>query len=491
MGVFLTSYSDSKGVKIMLWIVKGKINHNMRIGSRWNPLAHTSLYIKVVFILFIVFSITILALTYQLEKNMQEQHIDLVKNELKSIASIVAASIDGDAVASWHNPEQQQTEQYIAIKRALVNVREANSDIQDIYIMRKGLIDRTLVFLLDVYEGEDAAAFNELYDSQASPDMLIGFEKTSVDRDFTTDKWGTTLSGYAPIKNSLGVTVAIVGIDFDANDIQAGIGQRREKILIYSFVSMLSMLFISLILAKSIVARLNRVQRAVDIILEDESHTHQFYKGKDEVNLLAFRVNNLIKKVAVEKEQILIAIIMTLVNTLEVRDEYTHGHSAEVAVIATDIMEEINLDMEERFTINFAALLHDIGKIGIADTILNKTGKLTDDQFAVIRQHPVIGGKILEAIPSLQQIQEIVRHHHERYDGKGYPDRLVGQDISLGARIIAVADSFQAMISDRPYRQGMSQVAAMAELERNKGTQFDPEIVDVFLKICRSKKYKI
>jgi len=112
-------------------------------------------------------------------------------------------------------------------------------------------------------------------------------------------------------------------------------------------------------------------------------------------------------------------------------------------------------------------------------------------EFDIIRQHPVIGAKILEGIPSLNQIRKIVKHHHERYDGRGYPGGVVGQDISFGSRIIAVADSFQAMISDRPYRQGMTQAAAMEELKRNKATQFDPEIVDVFLEICETKKYKM
>ena len=470
-------------------IVKLKVNNYKRFRSnKWNPLAHASLYSQLVTILFLVFTVTVFTLTYQIEKNIESSHIELVKNELRSIAAVSAFSINGDFVDDLREPEQQKSEQYIAIKRIFAQLMEANKNINDIYIMRKGATSKDLVFLVDA--DPDPAEFGELYDTEVAPEMLSGFERPSVDREFTTDKWGMTLSGYAPVKNSRGETVAIIGIDYDAHSIQVGIGQRKTQILLYSLVSMVIMLFISLILAKSIVARLNRVKRAVDIILEDEHHTHQLYKENDEVNLLASRVNKLIRKFTVEKEQILISIIMTLVNTLEVRDEYTHGHSAEVAVMATDIMDELKMDTDEKFTINFAALLHDIGKIGIADTILNKRGKLTDDEFDIIRQHPVIGAKILEGIPSLNQIQGIVKHHHERYDGRWYPDRLAGQDISLGSRIIAVADSFQAMISDRPYRKGMSQAVAMEELARNKGTQFDPEIVDVFLKICRTKTYK-
>ncbi len=462
---------------------------NRRSINKWNPI-HSSLYIKLVVILFLVFTITVLGLTYQLERNLEETHLNLVQNELKSIAAIAAVSIDGDVVAGWRKPEQQQTQEYMAIKKFLANFKEANDSIQDIYIMRKGAAERALVFILEIDESEDAAGFNELYDSAGAPDMLTGFERPAVDKEFATDKWGITLSGYAPIKNSQGETVAIVGIDFDAQSIQDGIAERREQMLLYSGIGMLIMLGVSLILAKSIVSRLKQVKVAVDTVLEDEAGTHHYYREKDEVNLLAHRVNRLIKKVAVEKEQILVSIIMTLVNTLEVRDEYTHGHSTEVAVIATDIMTALKIDTEERFMINFAALLHDIGKIGIADTILNKKGKLTEEEFDAIKQHPVMGAKILAGIPSLNQIAEIVKYHHERYDGGGYPNGLSGAEISLGARIIAVADSFQAMISDRPYRKGMSQQAAMEEMERNKGTQFDPEIIEVFLKICQSKNYK-
>lgn len=461
-----------------------------KLKSRWNLFVHASLYYKVAVSLFLVFSVTILVLTAQLENNMQKNHIELVKNELKSIATLTAASVDGDVVATWRKPEQQQSEQYLAIKKSLTNIKDSNSDIQDIYIMRKGVADRALVFLLEVDESEEAAVFNELYDTQNAPDILEGFVQPSVDREFTTDKWGMTLSGYAPIRNSQGEAVAIIGIDFDATVIQAGIEQRKTQILLYSLASMGVMLLISLILAKSIVVRLNRVKRAVDVILEDDLHSQTFRTENDEINLLAARVNNLIRKVTVEQEQVLVAIIMTLVNTLEVKDRYTHGHSTEVAIMTTDIMEQLEVDDDEKFSIHFAALLHDIGKIGIADNILNKTGRLTDAEFDIIRQHPVIGAKILESIPSLQEIQEIVKHHHERYDGRGYPDGVAGADIVLGARIIAVADSFQAMISDRPYRQGMSQAAAMEELARNIGSQFDPEVVEVFLAICQEKQYK-
>lgn len=469
--------------------IKTGFKYKRRRFARWNPV-HASLYFKLAVILFLVFSTTIGVLTYQLEKNLEENHFNLVQNELTTIASVGAASINGDTVASWLNPEVQKTEKYIAVKEFLTNLKAANANIQDIYIMRKGAAERALVFLLDIDESEDAATFNQLYDSAGAPEMLAGFERPAADQEYTTDKWGITLSGYAPIKNSQGQVVAIIGVDYDAQSIQGGIAERQEQIIIYSVIGMLVMLGVSLILAKSIVSRLEKVKLAVDSVLEDEIGAQHHYWGRDEVNLLANRVDTLITKVALEREQILISIIMTLVNALELKDPYTHGHSTEVAVMATDIMMQLDMDGDENFTINFAAFLHDVGKIGIADTVLNKKDKLTDEEFDAIKQHSVLGAKILAGIPSLGQIAEIVKYHHERYDGSGYPEGLAGEEIPVGARIIAIADSFQAMISDRPYRKGMSQQAAMEELARNRGAQFDPEIVDAFLKVCRVKKYK-
>ncbi|WP_371367292.1 hypothetical protein SRRS_13050 [Sporomusa rhizae] len=469
-----------------------KLKLNKRSRSKLSQIllmTHSSLYYKVFTILFLVFSVTVLLLTYHLEKNIEVKHIDMVKNELVSIASIAAVTINGDAVEKLQNPEQQISDEYNSLQEQFRRMIEANSNIQDIYIMRKGENNNELYFVVN---GNPAGIveFNEAYSIENAPDMLSGFTKPSADREFTTDKWGVTLSGYAPVRNSQGQVVAIVGIDFDANHIKSGIYQRREFMITYSVMSMLIMLIISMVLAKRIVSRINKLKMTIENTLEKDYGIYLGIESHDEIQILASRVNNLIKRVTKEREKLFMSVITALINTLELRDAYTHGHSAEVADIVKDIMMELDLDANNRFNITFAAVLHDIGKIGISDTILNKPGRLTEEEFNLIKEHPTLGAKILEAIPALQQIKEIVKHHHERYDGGGYPDRIKGLDIELGARVIAVADSFQAMISDRPYRSGMTQAAAMQELERNKGTQFDPEIVDIFLRICKNKEYK-
>lgn len=175
--------------------------------------------------------------------------------------------------------------------------------------------------------------------------------------------------------------------------------------------------------------------------------------------------------------------IRSLAQALEARDAYTKGHSERVMRYAVQTAEAMGIDEEERRLICHAALLHDIGKIGIADAVLNKTGVLSDADRAVIENHPIWGDSIIGPIRLLERVQLLVRHHHERFDGEGYPDKLAGHEIPLGARVIAVADAFDAMTSNRPYRGALPLGKAVEEMRRGAGTQFDPEVVDHFLAV--------
>jgi len=174
--------------------------------------------------------------------------------------------------------------------------------------------------------------------------------------------------------------------------------------------------------------------------------------------------------------------IKALVTTIEAKDPYTHGHSERVMKYAQAVAQELNLPDEEKENIRLAGLLHDIGKIGIDETILRKTGRLTDEEFNQIKRHPDIGVGIISPIKQLQVIGLGVWHHHERYDGKGYPNSLKGENISLAGRILAVADTFDAMTSDRPYRSGLPHQRALDEIKEHTGSQFDPIVAKAFLK---------
>ncbi len=175
------------------------------------------------------------------------------------------------------------------------------------------------------------------------------------------------------------------------------------------------------------------------------------------------------------------AIVRSLAAAVDIRDGYTHTHSNLVSELAAAVARRQGLSAAEVGRVSVGALLHDVGKIGIPDAILTKAGNLSPEEWACIHEHPVLGKQILEQAPELTDITPLVLHHQERYDGTGYPDRLSGESIPLGARIIAAADAYHAIISDRPYRSRRSHVDAVDELSRCSGAQFDPKVVQDLL----------
>jgi HD-GYP domain-containing protein (c-di-GMP phosphodiesterase class II) len=181
-----------------------------------------------------------------------------------------------------------------------------------------------------------------------------------------------------------------------------------------------------------------------------------------------------------EKRRTFFALAETLAEVIEHRDTYTGGHVHRVVHYSLAAGQRLRLDEKQQETLRLAAILHDIGKIGIEDRILNKEGKLTKAEETRMRQHVLIGAQILSGIPFLRQAMPGVLHHHERFDGQGYPEGLKGEAIPISARIIAVADTYDAMTTDRPYRGGMGAHSALAELERCTGSQFCPETVAAF-----------
>ncbi|MDY6794367.1 MAG: GAF domain-containing protein [Actinomycetota bacterium] len=190
-------------------------------------------------------------------------------------------------------------------------------------------------------------------------------------------------------------------------------------------------------------------------------------------------------------EEIYIEVITALASAIDARDSYTHGHSHRVTEYAVLIAEQLNLAPAEVDIIRNASILHDVGKIGIKEDILKKPGRLTEDERREMEYHPFIGTKILQSVKLLEPVLPLVYHHHERYDGNGYPDGLKGDEIPLGARIISVADAFESMTSDRPYRKALPVEEALAELRHGSSRQFDPHIVEVFLVMAEKGKVEL
>ncbi len=239
-------------------------------------------------------------------------------------------------------------------------------------------------------------------------------------------------------------------------------------------INVLSMLVVPLKVANKVIGVIELINK-----LEGEFTEEDEYLLSNLASQLAVTLENAGK---FEKNRnVYFDTIRALVNAIEARDPYTKGHSIQTTKYAVDIARRLCLSQQEIEDIQHAASLHDIGKIGIKETILKKPHKLNIDEYAEVKNHPFTGAQIIKPIKTLERIVPLVYHHHERFDGAGYMDGLRGDDIPLGSRIIAVADAFEAMTSDRPYRKGLGREVSISQLQSGSGVQFDTRIVKAFL----------
>ena len=232
----------------------------------------------------------------------------------------------------------------------------------------------------------------------------------------------------------------------------------------------------------------------IDILVDsiNECHLFQYILKPFDPEQLCMIVESGIKKyeLTTSKTQILKDLselfyktIKSIAFALDAKDPYTHGHSMRVTLYSLALAKAMNLPDELLEEIETAGLLHDIGKIAIPEKILLKPGKLTDEEYNIIKSHPELGEKLIYNIEKLKLISNWLRSHHERYDGKGYPEQLVGEQIPISSRIIAIADTYDAMTSSRAYRTALSHEIAINEIEHCSGTQFDPKLAEIFVSI--------
>jgi HD-GYP domain-containing protein (c-di-GMP phosphodiesterase class II) len=210
-----------------------------------------------------------------------------------------------------------------------------------------------------------------------------------------------------------------------------------------------------------------------------ESTKHSLARGR-----LASERDDLFR----ELEETNLGIAAALAAALEAKDHYTADHARSIADLAVHVGVKLGMTLSEVRELRLGAILHDIGKIAVPDAILNKPGALTEDEREVIKTHAEVGEQILVPVPFLDGVRQIVRHDHERWDGGGYPDGLCGDEIPLGSRVVFVVDAFHAMTSDRPYRSAMDDGEAVRRLRAGAGTQFDPLVVDVFVRVLRRRR---
>ncbi len=228
--------------------------------------------------------------------------------------------------------------------------------------------------------------------------------------------------------------------------------------------------------------------REQNVALEQrvEDRTRELQELSQELvqkNVKLLRQKNQIRRLFSQLQRSYLGTIAAMFFALESRDQFSRGHSERVLHYALSLGKKLELSPSEMLNLKYAAILHDLGKIGIPEALLLKNGRLTDEEFTIVKGHPEIGAALLDPIQFLSSTRDIIRHHHERYDGKGYPDGLIGEAIDIKGRIIAVVDAYDAMRSDRPYRLARSRNAALEELKQLTGQQFCPRCVKVMAEV--------
>jgi putative nucleotidyltransferase with HDIG domain len=270
----------------------------------------------------------------------------------------------------------------------------------------------------------------------------------------------------------------------------------QQRTLLLSVLAALVALGIGLGFSRWLITPLQGLASTSSKIAEGDLAVRVAVRGHDEIAQLGTNFNEMagsiealvrrLKKALRQNQELFLETIQTLAAAIDAKDPYTHGHSERVSSYAMAIARHLDLTQEEVFRVRIAAILHDVGKLGIRDGILNKPGGLSEEEFAVMRQHPAIGAQIMSPISTLKDIIPGIRNHHETWDGTGYPDHLKGEDIPMVARIIGVADTFDAMTTSRPYQEAMTLDFVLSKIRSMSGTRFDPAVIDAFLAAVES-----
>jgi len=265
----------------------------------------------------------------------------------------------------------------------------------------------------------------------------------------------------------------------------------QQRTAVVSAVAAVVALALGFVLSRRLVGPLQNLAGISTAIAEGNFAVRANVRGHDELAQLGANFNHMagsiealvrrLKQALRQNQELFLETIRTLAAAIDAKDPYTRGHSERVSSYSMAIARHLGLSQEEVFRVRTAAILHDVGKLGIRDGILNKPGGLTEEEFEVMRRHPKIGAQIMEPIRMLKDIIPGIRNHHETWDGTGYPDQLEGEKIPLVARIIGVADTFAAMTTNRPYQKAKSLEFVLEKMRAMSGTRFDPRAVEALL----------
>ena len=311
--------------------------------------------------------------------------------------------------------------------------------------------------------------------------------------DIYKDRNGTWLSAYAPIQDDDGGIVGVIELNQRIDYYIHKLRIRLLEIIMICLIGCIIGILLGVHLMNPILGSIDALSKAAVEIQSGNYDNEIKLKSEDEIGHLALTLENMrvsikkyieqLREAWVNERQAHLESVKTLSEAIAVREPYTKGHIERVSKYAELIAREMGLSEEEVETLRYGCVLHDVGKIGINIDIINKPSELSDEEYRKIKEHPHMGAKIIGGVKFLEKAKDIILHHQERYDGTGYPSKLRGDEIPLAARIVTLADAYDAMSSDRPYRDRLSEKEIEDVLKRESGKQFDPKVVRAFFKI--------
>ncbi len=471
----------AKGVAIGLLILGGILI----VGSlmKWRLSLTSRLVLSIVGVVVVVGILTIRAILFQAERGFYEN----IYEEYAAVSEMALLQLNPNMI--------DQMDDLRCVKYGLD--QKLQTDIEEIF--NKVNYDWNDDMIITIYDYQEdginhliagTESMNGIFDSI----YYITRESLQEERYENTNTYMTTshttssryITALTEIRNAKGEIVGWLDISSEQNDLAKAL-QSIQNAMAYRFVVMMILLGIVVGLFVMYINRsLNRTSKMIAQISEGNLKVRIDKISKDSLGTISKGVNRMaeqIQRMLEEKDTLTLHMVEMLVSTIDAKDSYTNGHSLRVAKYSREIARRLGKSREEQMKIYYAGLLHDIGKIGISDAIINKTTRLTDEEFAEIQTHPGIGYEILSKMSDFEGLAVGAIGHHERYDGRGYPNHLKGEEIPEMARIIGVADAYDAMTSNRSYRNALTQERVRGELEKGKNTQFDARFAELMLEI--------
>lgn len=453
-----------------------------------NRVRKISLSFKIFSLMLLLLLVTLLLIGrffyFKNEENLKEQ----IGRSLESIAVTTAFMIDGQQHQTIGYKKDFFSSEYIQIKNLLRNVKQLNKLDAPLYTLRR--VDDTNEVEFIVSSDEVSSLLGARYELRK--DMLPVFQQgISKHTDIYKDKSGTWISAYAPIKTRSGDVVGVLEVDYLVTGF---LNKLRQETLLIISISILAAIA-GLIFIFPLLSTITRSLKALEVAATElEKGNYDFrvnIKTTDEIGSFATTFEHLrlslkdhitqLENAWIEEKKAHLESIKALSKAIEIKDPYTRGHLERVSLYSELLAKELGLSQKDVEKLRYGCILHDVGKIGIDFRIIQKPARLNETEYAEIKKHPAFGAQIIEDVDFLSQARDIILYHQEKYDGSGYPFGLKGEEIPFLARIVSVADVFDAMTTDRPYRNKLTDEETFDLIKKESGKHFDPKIVDAFL----------